>query len=126
MQMSIFLAKFFAVYFFIVSLAILFNTDSFRKRAIALVNNEGAMFLGAILTLILGTFWVLIHTIWVYDWRLLITLLVWVTFLKGILITFSPSVISKRVLNFSNRSCRISAIFYLLIGAYLGYHGFGF
>ncbi len=125
MQTSIFLAQFFAIYFLIISIPLLFCTDSFRHRAKAYMKDDAAMLLGGIIALILGVVLILIHSIWVYDWRLLVTLLVWLTFIKGIVHVVCPKIAQHMMEQMSNLlAYRISGAICLLLAIFLGYHGF--
>ncbi|HLF67531.1 MAG TPA: hypothetical protein VI522_07945 [Gammaproteobacteria bacterium] len=127
MHISLLLAKFFAIYFLVVSLPLLFATDSFRERGKSLFDHPGAMLLASIFTLILGIFLILVHNIWTQDWRLLVTILCWLTFIKGTLYLYCSRTreFVKKHLN-HNTAYRVSGIVSLLMALYLGYHGFGF
>jgi hypothetical protein len=127
MQASILLAKIFSIYFVVIGLSMLCCVDSFRSRAHAYMNNEGVMLLGGIITLLLGILLILMHSIWVYDWRLLVTILAWLTFVKGIIHVSCPHIAKRMMQNVDSQlAYRISALVCLIIAVYLGYHGFGF
>lgn len=125
MLTSLFLAKFFSIYFFIISLAMLSCPSAFRARAKSYMNNEGLMLLGGIIALLLGIFLILIHSTWVYNWTVLITLLAWLTFIKGIVHVLCPNVAQKMMHKMDNQTTyRISGLICLALAVYLGYHGF--
>ncbi len=122
---SIFLAKAFGLYMFIVSLAMLLNPVGFKSMMHDFVETPAAMTAGTILALVLGIILVLIHNLWVPDWRLLITLLAWLTLLKGVLRIFIPQASVTMV-----QRCETSGFYYgsaiisLIVGLFLLYKGF--
>ncbi len=127
MHISLLLAKFFAIYFLVISLPLLFATDSFRERGNALFDNAGAMFLASIFSLILGIFLILLHNIWTQDWRVLVTVLCWLTFIKGMVYLYcsrTREFVRKHINH--NTAYRINGGVCVVLGLYLGYHGFGF
>lgn len=127
MQISIFLAKFLAIYFLIVSIPMLLNTKAFKHRAQAFIKDDGLMLIGSIMALILGIFFILFHSIWVYDWRLVVTLIAWLTFIKGAVFLLYPDAGQHLISKMNNEMAyRISGLFCLFLAIYLGYHGFGF
>jgi uncharacterized protein YjeT (DUF2065 family) len=126
MLTSLFLAKFFSIYFFIIGLAMLSCTASFRSRALSYANHEGLMLLGGIITLLLGIFLILVHSYWVYNWHVLITVLAWLTFVKGIVHVLCPDIAKRMIQKMDNQNTyRIGGLICLALAVYLGYHGFG-
>jgi hypothetical protein len=67
-----------------------------------------------------GTVIVALHNVWSTDWRLLVTLLAWLTVVNGAIIMLFPSsmrLVYQRLL--SNRLLTFSGIYALLLGALL-------
>jgi hypothetical protein len=125
MQISIFLAKIFSIYFLVISLPMILNPESFCHRAKAYMNNEAVMFLGGIFTLLLGILLILVHSIWVHDWRLMISVLAWLTFIKGIIHVLCPNTVIRMMQQMNNlMTYRIVGIACFMLAIYLGYHGF--
>ena len=122
---SIFLAKSFCLYFIITTVALFINKDYFMKMSDKLMkNNELIMMWGAI-TLILGIVLIQLHNIWLPKWTLIITLLAWITFLKGACLLLFPkqaSSVMKKIYN--KNTILVSAGITFLIGLFLGYMGF--
>lgn len=52
----------------------------------AVINDKGAILVAGWVTLLLGLTTVILHNIWVYDWRAAITILGWLTLIKGVLL----------------------------------------
>jgi hypothetical protein len=126
MDISKFLAKVIGVYFILVSIAMLVNMHQFVTMVDGLINNGALMFVIGFFVLILGLLMVVSHNIWQWNWRMIITIIGWLTLLKGTSILFSPQLIDNVSLHFvQNRSfAYIAAIIDLIIGLVLSYYGF--
>ncbi len=125
MSISIFLAQAFCIYLVIVSVAMLLRKKQMRKVIGEFSKNSALILVSSIYTLILGILLILFHNVWEADWRVIITFLAWLTFLKGMAYLFNPECILKlsdhyKKDNFYNT---VSALT-LIIGLYLGYYGF--
>lgn len=125
MTTSVFLAQAFSIYFIVVTLAMLFNKDYYTKAAIELLQHKGLALLTGIFTLILGILLVLFHNIWIANWQVIITILAWLTLIKGIMRLFFPKQMQSWI-----DALKKSGFFYstlgimLILGVLLGYLGF--
>jgi hypothetical protein len=126
MDVSIFLARVLGLYFIIVCLAVLFRFKEIRKTFDEMVSNKAHVFFAAFLSLVIGILLVVSHSIFVWDWRLLITLIGYLSLLKGICLLFFPKhmLVCKRVIMSKQHVYYTIIIIFLLIGAFLTYHGF--
>lgn len=95
MHISKFLAKVIGIYFIIVSTAIFINFNQFSSYINNLLNDAPLMFVTGFFTLILGILMIVSHNIWQWNWRILITLVGWITLIKAISIIFYPQFIDK-------------------------------
>jgi hypothetical protein len=66
---------------------------------------------------------VILHNIWVVDWRVAITILGWSTVIKGIQKIGFPEHIRKQAQMFKKKQW-LSAIFLILLGAWLMWMSF--
>jgi len=126
MYISIFLAKVLGLYLVITTLSLLVNRATTKSILTDVVKSPGLLYLSGTIALILGILLISVHNIWVADWRVLITLIAWLSFIKGLFITvFSPSVTkhSKKLLAHPY-FLPVSYVVSFLIGAYLCYWGF--
>lgn len=125
MATSLFLAKVFGLYLTIVGSALLMNKSHYQKAAEHMLKNSGLLLITGIVTLIVGILLVLSHNIWVNDWRVIITLLAWITLIKGILRLLTPDVVASwgDALKKDRFYYSISTIA-LVLGLYLSYLGF--
>lgn len=125
MTTSIILAQILGLYLLIMSIAMLVNKRYYQEAAIVMVQNSGMMFLTAIITLTLGVLLVVFHNIWVSDWRVIITILAWLGFIKGVTRMFFPRQIAKWSDAIQNDQVYfISLGICLVLGVYLAYKGF--
>jgi uncharacterized membrane protein YbaN (DUF454 family) len=126
MYMSIFLARIFGLYLLFMGVALLLKRKWFQKTLDDFFNNRAALFLAAIFTLILGIILVVSHSIFIWNWQFLVTLLAWLTLLKGLLYLFIPektAALSRGMMKHAG-AYYISACICCLLGAYLLYQGF--
>lgn len=125
MDTTVFLAQAFGLYMLIFGLALLINGEDIQKRAEAMVNDSGVMLLTSIVTLILGILAVLFHNIWVAGWPVLVTILAWLTLLKGLLRLFIPN-LDKLAMKWVKNAVmmRATVTLTLILGVVLCYYGF--
>src|SRR6187399_1348576 len=83
MATSIFLAKLIGPVCLVIGIALLINGAAFRTLAGEFLNNPALMFLSGVITLPAGLAVVLTHNVWVADWRVLITIIGWLTAISG-------------------------------------------
>jgi len=120
--MSIFLAQLWSVYLLVVGVAIMMNFKNFLRAAQEIVDSAALMLVTGAVTLILGLIMVMVHNVWVLDWRLLITLLAWLTLAKGIIRLIFPGISEKIIKWMTNpKALRIAAGFSMVLGLYLSY-----
>ena len=124
-MISIFLAKAFSIYLVVMSLAMLTRKKEFRQYIDEFSKNKGLILFASAFVLILGILLVLTHNIWMADWRVLITLLAWMTFIKALVYLFYPNYLIGIAVHYKKESFYyITAVLTLIVGLYLGYIGF--
>jgi hypothetical protein len=98
----------------------------FRPLIIDLIKNPPLLFLSGFIALIVGILLVVSHNIWAADWRVVITIVAWLSLVKGIIRIMVPQFGIKSTQKFmeSNIYYYISAIFTLLIGIFFICHGY--
>ncbi len=100
MDTSKFLAKVIGIYFIIITLAMFVNMQQFIANVNQLMIHDSLMFVTGFVTLILGILMVVSHNIWQWSWRLIITLIAWISLLKGASIIFYPHFLNQITLTF--------------------------
>lgn len=124
MELSIFLAKVMGLYLIIACAAVLVNQKPLNKILKAYAKDIGMVFFHGAFALILGLLLVLSHNIWTLDWVGLVTLLGWLTLLKGLTRMFLPESAIQFGLKIYNSASTLILIVFLVIGIYLTYVGF--
>lgn len=126
MSTSKFLAKALGLYLFILSTAMLSNMPQFVASINMLIVNEPAMFVAGFITLIIGILLVVAHNFWQWHWRLLVTILAWLTLIKGIILLNYPDLIQHMTISYveSASFAYSGAGLDLLIALVLIYFGF--
>jgi hypothetical protein len=84
MQTSLFLAKLIGPVALLIGLVIVLDPNRMRVMAREMLQGEAFIFFAGILTLPIGLALVNTHNIWVWDWRVAITILGWMAVLAGI------------------------------------------
>ena len=83
MDISIFLAKFWGWYF-ITFFVLLIVYPRRIKQLFEYTKDEKFMITTSFLAITLGLLNIIAHNLWVADWRIIITLFGWLTFIKGV------------------------------------------
>lgn len=126
MNISKFLAKVMGIYFVIISIAMFLNRQQFISGVNDLINNAPLMFVVGFFTLILGILMIVSHNIWQLNWRVLVTIIAWLTFIKGTSILMYPHFLGETTRLFLQSSTALycAAIFDFFLGILLSYFGF--
>ena len=97
-----------------------FNKSYFNAVMTDLVNSKGLLWLTGLITFVMGVVIVALHNVWSADWRVLVTLLGWLTVIKGAVIMLFPSSMMLIYRRFwSNHLLTYSGIYALLLGGFL-------
>lgn len=126
MNVSKFLSKVLGIYLLVVSMVLLIKMQQFTGLVLNLINDAPLMFVTGFMSLILGILMVVSHTIWEWDWRVLITLIAWLTLLKGISLLFYPQFIGHLSFLFVQNTTVVylAGGLDLILGLILCYFGF--
>jgi len=89
-EISIIFAKIIGLYCLIVSVSALLSYQKIPNLVQEFINSEGLIYLAAIIALIVGILVTTFHPVFTYDWRLIITLFGWGSFLVGIIHLLIP------------------------------------
>ena len=125
MEISIFLAKVIGVIGTLSVLPIIFRYQQSVTLDERMVKNKIFNYLSGFSMIILGTLIVINHSVWTFDWRIVITLIGWALLLKGIgRIFFTEAVIAMLKKKRENTRFIFGEVLFLLVSLYLLYHGF--
>ena len=108
----------------IAGLSLLTNHGNIKKLIKGMADIS-LLYVTGFMALIIGILSVLSHNIWSADWRALVTLLGWLTLIKGVVRMLWPSTVVKMIHKFQNDSWYFpAALVTLVLGVYLLYIGF--
>ncbi len=101
-----------------------FNKPYFNVVMTDLVNNKGLLWVTGLITFVMGTVIVALYNVWSADWRVLVTLLGWLTVIKGAVIMLLPSSMTLFYRRFlSNHLLTYSGFYALVLGGILLFLG---
>ncbi len=123
METSILIAKLYAVVYLVLGIGMLLNAGYFKKAFDEMIKSAGTMIWGGIMALIAGFLMITFHNLWVADWTVIITILGWIAFLKGITLFLAPKAMMKMSkVFFKDAKCvQWMGMFCLIFGLVLGY-----
>lgn len=127
MDTSIFLAKLIGIVLIVLCISILLNIRHIQKMWQNIINNPVSLFIIGYIDFVFGLLIVLFHNIWESDWRVWITLIGWLTLIKGALRLLFPSWILRIPENMGDKYRNLYAllaILFLILGIFLTYKGF--
>ena len=126
MQTSIFIARLLGPVYLLVSIAMLADPKAFRVLVKEFIKSHVLMYLAGVLGLLGGLTLVLTHNVWVFDWRLIITLIGWVALARAVVTIFQPQWIASvgsKLLAHKGVSSSAAALS-LVIGLVLSFFGY--
>ena len=115
MEISIYLAKFWGSLFMI--LGLLSVCAKLLGRIIEYTEDKTVTISTGYITFLLGLITVVLHNIWVKDWRVAITILGWITLFKGIEKIGFPERVNKKAQMFKGGQILWGGVIFL-IGAW--------
>ena len=124
MELSIFLAKVLGLYLVIVPVVVLVNRKHLPRLVEEFSTNLGLNILASVFALVLGLLLVVSHNIWSRDWRVLITVLAWLTLAKGVVRLLFLEQMQKLAALSLKPWWGAALVLCLLVGLYLSYVGF--
>lgn len=122
--LSSFLAKLIGLYLLIIAVIWLVRRKQFEKSAKEILASGGLLALSASFSLLFGLFIAIDHPIWEWSWRGLITVLGYLSILKGVVrLVFADKI--KMIPGFIVFHYRwVFIIILVALGLFLTYHGF--
>ncbi len=121
MTTSQFIAGLIGPLFMAIATFIVIRRESFAKFTREAVSNRPLIFLAGILLLLAGLAIIQTHNLWGWDWRVIITLLGWLSVFGGLVRIFLPEYAQTFVdnINPDHPAVTVTAAFYFLLGAFL-------
>lgn len=121
MEISIFFARLWGSFFVI--FGFLFIITRQLGKTIEMTDDKTFVISTGYITLLMGLITIILHNIWVLDWRVAITILGWSTLIKGIMKIGFPEKIHKEAQRFKKKQM-VSTVFLLILGTWLFWMSF--
>jgi hypothetical protein len=121
MDITSFFAQLWGSYFIIFGL--LFIVTGQLGKTIEMTDNKVFVISTGYITLFMGLVTIILHNVWVADWRIAITILGWSTLIKGIMKIGFPEQIHKQAQRFKKKQM-LSAVSMIILGGWLLWMGF--
>ncbi len=116
MDISIFFARLWGSFYLI--FGSLFLVSGFLGRVIEMTDDRAFVVSTGYITLLMGLVTVILHSLWVPDWRAVITVIGWTTLIKGIVKIGFPERIRRQAQPF-RKFQPASAVALLVLGGWL-------
>lgn len=124
MDTSTFLAQIFGLVYTVIGIGIFLDSIRFRQLLTDIQHaNAVTLYFSGVTSLVVGFSIVTFHNIWTPDWRAALTLIGWIALVKGVLMLIKPDILLKNASFWQNKLMLVGTIV-LLVGLFLGYHGF--
>lgn len=108
-----------------VGLGMLINPDFYKKMITHFMENPPAVYMGGLAALVIGFLLITFHNSWVRDWPVIITIIGWAAFIKGLFLIILPKVSAKICNAYKmEKYLRLWAVVVLILGALLCGLGF--
>jgi hypothetical protein len=123
---SIFMARLLGPLIAVMAVALLAQPDSYRAILKEFIHSPALCYLAGFLGLLGGVAMVLVHNVWSADWRVVITLIGWITIARGALTLLWPqsiAAIGGRLFQ-TRRAVAMVAVVDLALGLFLSYLGY--
>jgi hypothetical protein len=126
LQASIFLARLLGPILLLPGVGLLLNQRAFRTMASEVIGSVTLVYLLGLIDFSAGLAILLVHNVWVADWRVIITLLGWMLVIRGairVLLTETVMGYAKTMMRGQN-IYRVSGVVLSLLGLALCYFGY--
>ncbi len=117
-NISIFLAKFWGWYLIIFFLILSLHPERI-KQIFEDLKDHKFVILASFMAIIIGLLNILVHNIWVTDWRLIITLFGWIALSKGLFLFIFPSRTIHWMTVINVKFLQVLYMILFLLGAFL-------
>jgi hypothetical protein len=126
MQSSIFLARLLGPLLLLPGIGLLINQRAFRTMASEVIGSITLVYLFGLMDFAAGLAILLVHNVWVADWRVIITLLGWLLLIRGAARVLIPETLmgyAKNIMRGRNVYL-VSGIVLSFLGLVLCYFGY--
>jgi len=123
---SIFFAKILGPIMLIVGLGLLMNQKFYQKVLEDYSKNAALAFFCGILPLVVGIIVVLVHNVWVANWRVIITIYGWGGVIKGVWMLLFPESVYQFIQAYqkNKKLLLVQSVLVVIFGVALTYFGY--
>jgi uncharacterized protein YjeT (DUF2065 family) len=119
-----YLAEVWGISIVTISLALLIK-EKHLKRLFAKIESEESLFMGGVISFIIGLGMILSYNVWEQSWQVIITVLGWLALVKGLALLFIPEQMKKMAKRIENyQLLPIYLVVLIIIGLVITYLGF--
>lgn len=115
---TIFLAKFWGWYMVLFCVLLIANPKRVQQL-FAYLEDEKFLVTTSLLAIIVGLINILIHNIWEFDWTMIITIIGWISLIKGVIRFTFPKTALKAISSFNTKRMPIFLALIFFLGIYL-------
>lgn len=121
MDTTIFLAQFWGWLLVIVSLTFLVRRKALLEELLRLIEDRSFTVFSGYIALVIGLVTIILHNVWVADWRVVITIFGWLSLFKGIVRIGFPEATQKLAPVFKEKPLLTQALLgiAILLGAWI-------
>lgn len=121
---SSFFAQLIGFYLVLICVSMLLQPERFKKIMNTVLGHPASLFICSAINIIFALAILIPHNIWVAGWPMLITLIGWLTLLKGVFGLYFPEKYLKMIVKLMEKPAfQIWTWFWLLIGLFLAWMG---
>ncbi len=122
--MEVIIARILGIYFVAVSIALIFSPERVKRIHRQMIENEPHLFFAGILAIFFGAWIITVHNIWVLGWPLILTIIGWISLIKGIALIAFPGfpLLFGFIYERSSNVFRILGLIWAVIGGLLIYY----
>lgn len=126
METSILISKILSTVYLSFAFGILFNKKYYKELVSKVADNSVFMLFGGFLAIVFGFLILEFHNSWNSDWTSIITLVGWISLLKGIALLVIPKISDtyKNIFSSTGNIINYAMILMLMLGLVFGYFGF--
>lgn len=119
-----YLAEVWGISIVVIALALLIK-EKHLKSLLAKIETEESLFMWGFISLVIGVAMVLAYNVWSSGWQVIITILGWLSLLKGLALLFMPEQMKKWAKKIeSQKWLQIALVILVFIGLVITYLGF--
>lgn len=126
METSIILAKIIGPLFLVVGIGIFINLEHYRRMVVDFGNSPLSIYMSGTIAMLVGLLIVTFHNVWTWGWPVIITIMGWLSLIKGAVRIALPKLVAERSSRYgrNTNTVMITAIFVVVLGGALTYFGY--